>query len=343
MARILLLLITVWLVVSCAGKDRSDPMADWALYKSRFVSTEGRVIDTGNGDISHSEGQGFAMLLAEHFADQPTFDAIWSWTQQQLQIRGDHLFAWKWTPQGDAGVVSDRNNSADGDLLIAWALYRAARQWNQPAYQEQAAAIAGNLRELLVRPSSQGPILLPGEQGFVKENGVIVNLSYWVFPAFQAMNEIDPAPEWQQLTQSGLNLLAMARFGRWQLPPDWMLLSDQASLATEFKPQFGYNAVRIPLYLVWAKLDTPENLKVFADFWGHFDGAKFTPAWTNLNDNSIDSYDASSGIEAIIHMVKERVKRRPVRALPALDDQQDYYSSSLLLLTRLAITESASE
>jgi endoglucanase len=36
----------------------------WESYKSRFMMPDGRIIDTGNGNVSHTEGQGFAMLLA---------------------------------------------------------------------------------------------------------------------------------------------------------------------------------------------------------------------------------------------------------------------------------------
>ena len=36
----------------------------WESYKSRFMMADGRIVDTGNGNVSHTEGQGFAMLLA---------------------------------------------------------------------------------------------------------------------------------------------------------------------------------------------------------------------------------------------------------------------------------------
>ncbi|MGM1325019.1 glycosyl hydrolase family 8, partial [Klebsiella michiganensis] len=30
----------------------------WESYKSRFMMPDGRIIDTGNGNVSHTEGQG---------------------------------------------------------------------------------------------------------------------------------------------------------------------------------------------------------------------------------------------------------------------------------------------
>jgi len=71
----------------------------WRQYKKRFVTSEGRVVDNANGGISHSEGQGYAMLIAERLDDRPTFEAIWRWTQTNLLVRGDGLAAWRWSPQ----------------------------------------------------------------------------------------------------------------------------------------------------------------------------------------------------------------------------------------------------
>ena len=65
----------------------------WQAYKSAFVSPGGRVVDNANGDISHSEGQGYAMLLAVAADDRSAFDEIWGWTRAQLMLREDGLAA----------------------------------------------------------------------------------------------------------------------------------------------------------------------------------------------------------------------------------------------------------
>ena len=36
----------------------------WERWQERFVDATGRVIDNANGDISHSEGQGYGLWLA---------------------------------------------------------------------------------------------------------------------------------------------------------------------------------------------------------------------------------------------------------------------------------------
>src|SRR5262249_22467996 len=82
---------------------------EWAAYAEHFVSPEGRVIDTANGNISHSEGQGYGLLLAVLADDRAAFERIWSFTRTELMIRPDGLAAWRWEPD-TAPHVTDPNN-----------------------------------------------------------------------------------------------------------------------------------------------------------------------------------------------------------------------------------------
>jgi len=248
-------------------------------------------------------------------------------------------------PQSDGapGSVGDRNNATDGDLFIAWALCRAGWQWNDSTYLEAARAMARVIHSKLVVPSAYGPVLLPGVDGFVRNGAVTVNLSYWVFPALRDLDRLEPALEWPKVTASGMTLLQAARFGRWQLPPDWLQLAPNLAPAPDFNPRFGYDAVRIPLYLVWGNLGEPNNLKSFNDFWGYFEGARFVPAWTQFSDDSVDSYNASPGILAVTTLTRRRAAGSGLQqsAFAGLDTTKDYYAASLLLLAKLAAQESA--
>ena len=90
----------------------------WESYKSRFMMPDGRIIDTGNGNVSHTEGQGFAMLLAVGNNDRPAFDKLWQWTDKTLRNKENGLFYWRYNP-AESNPVADKNNAADGDVLIA--------------------------------------------------------------------------------------------------------------------------------------------------------------------------------------------------------------------------------
>jgi endoglucanase len=313
----------------------AGPSNDWARFRAAFIQSDGRVVDAGRGGISHSEGQGIAMLLAVQHDDRKTFATVWNWTRTHLQVRGDRLSAWSWS---SASGVTDTNNATDGDLLIAWALARAGRTWNEPAFLEESRQIAREIRITLVREDFRGPVLLPGRDGFDGPEARVLNLSYWIFPAFRDLAELDPAPEWPALMTSGMNLLNEARFGRWGLPSDWVVNGESLAPAPDFPPRFSYDAVRIPLYLIWSRMDTPALLKPYRDYWGHFSGARFLPSWTDLTDDSVDSYDASPGIRAIARFTQATGNRRHV-PLPPLDAAAGYYSSALLLMCKAAQQE----
>lgn len=325
------LLSTCFALLAGTGPVQMATDAPWAAYRQRFIAAEGRVVDTGNQGISHSEGQGFGMLLAVHFQDRATFERLWQWTQARLQVRGDRLFAWQWTPE--AGVV-DPNDATDGDVLIAWALLRAARQWQEPSWQAESQAIRTDILAKLTRSLDGGLVLLPGEIGFETADILVVNPSYWVFPAFHDFGRDDQRPEWGHLRDAGHALLRKARFGRWDLPPDWLQVQGTFGPAPGFAARFGYDAVRVPLYLQWAG-DTPADLLApFQRYWASYGPASVPPAWLDLIDGRPAEYGAPLGMRTVA---------RQTLAFPGIDapalavdpDGQDYYSTSLHLLCRI--------
>jgi endoglucanase len=159
-----------------------------------------------------------------------------------------------------------------------------------------------------------------------------------VFPALDEIGQADPSPEWRELSKNGIAILQYAQFGRWKLPPDWLVLSKTVAPSDGLSDLFGYNAVRIPLYLLWSRRESPELLKPYREFWGYFSGARFLPSWTNLKNDSVDSYDASAGIHRIAQWVLA-YPRTPGPSNQAPGERQGYYSSVLLLLTDMAINE----
>ena len=155
MVLILALLAAFRATAATGAAGPATLLADgWRQYKDRFVTSEGRVVDNANGGISHSEGQGYAMLIAERLDDRPTFEAIWRWTQGNLLIRGDGLAAWRWSPQ--VLHVADHNNASDGDLLIAWALAEASDRWHVSEYRKSARQIVEAWRRMSSYPAASG-------------------------------------------------------------------------------------------------------------------------------------------------------------------------------------------
>lgn len=307
--------------------------ADWTQFKSAFI-VNGRVIDKGQNEISHTEGQGMALLLAVHNNDPETFSQVWNWTQRNLQVRDDKLLAWSWSPK--AGV-NDMNNASDGDLFIAWALSRAYTKWNQPSYLFAAIQLSQSIRAKLLRKTAKGTVLLPGAMGFEKPEYLKLNLSYWVFPAINELSILDPASEWEELRVSGLKLIEEAKYGKWQLPPDWIKLEGE-KISPVDGDQFGYDAVRIPLYLIWGKQATTASIQPFQNFWGSFTGKPLLPAWVNVNTGEMATYNASAGFQSIAAMTIAYPNVDSTQ-LPSFNPSQGYYSSMLSLFTKMALED----
>lgn len=333
--------VGAWAVLVPAGQDRPAPDADpWTVYKQRFVTAEGRVVDTGNDGISHSEGQGWGMLLAEANGDRETFERLWRWTRQSLQWRGARLFAWKWEP-GREAPIADGNSASDGDLMIAWALARAAERWQKPEWRDEARGIARDIRRLLVIRHAGEAVLLPGFEGFEHDGRVTLNLSYYVFPALAAMARIDPAPEWDAVSRVGLTLVERSRIGDWALPPDWITVAEGGVVgpAEDWPPRFGYEAVRIPIFLVWAGLGAEEALRPFDRFWSaHRGEGEAPPAWVDLVSGEIATDRGVAGYEAVARLAARR-ELDTAFVDNAIARAPDYYSASLLLLAEVAQRE----
>ena len=254
-------MMTVIAGISVSRAASVSPEA-WSAYKGAFLDPGGRVIDTGNGNISHSEGQGYGMWLAVLADNLSDFELIWSFTRTELLVRDDGLSAWKWDPR-TRPHVTDINNATDGDILIAYALALAAGQWNRQDYAEASAAIASAILKKTVVQRGGRTLLLPAASGFDeddREDGPVVNPSYLIFEAFPVLNLVAPSPLWKALADDGLAQIGTFAFSDRKLPADWVSVKTKPQPASGFPPEFGYNAVRIPLYLARANMGSPELL-----------------------------------------------------------------------------------
>jgi endoglucanase len=240
--------------------------AEWAAFQQGFIGPDGRVIDDGNGNISHSESQGYGLLLATLADDMAAFDLIWSFTRTELLLRDDGLSVWKWDPAATPHVT-DPNNATDGDILVAYALALAGRQWQRPELTASSTTMAEAIAGLVHRQQDKA-IIMPGAVGYgtdERPDGPVVNLSYWVYEAFPVFAGIAPAIDWQAVSDDGIALLRQSLLGPRRLPPEWLSLQTRPRPAAGFPEEFGYNALRIPLYLLRAGVTDAELLRTLAD------------------------------------------------------------------------------
>ena len=140
-----------------------DPAAalskTWSSYKREFIQGDGRVIDHSDHDVTTSEGQSYAMLRAAWMHDRGTFDSVWRWTRDNLGVRGDALFAWRWgrSPAGNWTVL-DRHGASDADQDVALALVFASREWKDQRYLQDARSVMGGIWEKEVAQVGGSPV-----------------------------------------------------------------------------------------------------------------------------------------------------------------------------------------
>lgn len=340
--RLLAILLAASLSTGQAALAQPDPKAlevQWQGYKQRFISDEGRLIDDFAGNVSHSEGQGYAMLLAAFSDDRATFDRLWGWTLANLEVRNDGLASWRWRPEDDPHVL-DKNNAADGDLLLAWALAEAGRRWDPKAYDPAAARIAHAIASKLVYPSVFGPVLSPGADGFGpkdRDDGPVVNLSYWVFPAFVALTRVAPDVDWVGLRRSGLSLIDAAKFGPAKLPSDWISLKLGVRPALGYPVRFGYDAIRTPLYLAWGAPKERARLGALADAWaGSVDAP---PPVVDLETGAASSKFGDVGYRAVAALARCVAHDEPFPPELMIIDLKRYYPATLQMLSLVALRE----
>ena len=198
---------------------------------------------------------------------------------------------------------------------------------------------------LLVRQSGGRTVLLPGVTGFESGSALVLNPSYYAFPALAELAALVPSPQWEVVYRDGVALLEAGRFGRWMLPPDWLRVPHDASApltpAPAWPARFSYDAVRVPLYTAWARVPVPGLLEAFGRYWSAFP-AGAAPAWVDLSTGTIAPFPAGPGMTAVARLATTPSHRaEDAQALPSVSSAANYYEASLILLARIAWRESA--
>lgn len=296
------------------------------MYRSRFLNADGRIVDNGNGNISHSEGQGYGMVLAALAGDRAAFTSMADWTHNHLLRKDMALHVWRYDPS-KADPIADPNNATDGDILIAWGLSIAAQRWAVAEWRNRSAEIRAAIRTHCVAPRFGRQILIPGIVGFVEPLAVTINASYFIWPALDAFARLDGDKTWRPILDDATALTRLCRFGAHGLPTDWAVVRgiEQVAPAPDKPPRFGFDAIRVPLYAMMAgraALITP-----IAQYWrGCLAQNRPIPAWVDVVSGEEAPYAVSDGGAAIVG----RVLGTPVPTQLS----SDYFAASLQMLAQ---------
>lgn len=259
-------LMLVAAMLACASASAFGQCAPvwpmWQSFVTRFVQQDGRVV---NFDMqrqeSMSETQAYALFFALVANDPATFQRLLNWTRDNLAAGDltDKLPAWQWGKRADGSWgVLDANSASDADLWLAYTLLEAGRLWRRKPYAALGRLIATQIaRREVAMLRGLGPMLLPGENGFVREGGLVrLNPSYVPVPLLRRLAVEDPEGPWSGIAQTTLAVVqATAATG---FAPDWIAWREgQGFLGDPDRGESGsFDAIRVYL---WAGLTDPSD------------------------------------------------------------------------------------
>ncbi|WP_010137908.1 glycosyl hydrolase family 8 [Oceanicola sp. S124] len=314
----------------------------WQAWRDANLDATGRVIDQFQSNASHSEGQGYGMLLAATMGDQRSFDRMETWTRLNLAIRPDNLMAWRWFPD-EPIRVPDLNNASDGDLFRAWALLRASQRFNVPSYRETARQIVTDLIATCIarHPGGEGfdPLLLPGAEGFGTAEGFIYNPCY-AMPL--AMTELATEFDAPVLAQAARGAVEVSRsLAQTGVVPDWVEVTPAGLRAAEgFSFDAGYEAMRIPLYLIWSGLTDHPAILRYAEAQERVSAGLVATVIDRDTGAALSTSD-DPGYKAISALATCTARRSVGSDIPPFSASSPYYPATLQLFAMVAQIEAS--
>jgi endoglucanase len=271
LAATLIVIVIVAVVVTFAvdtSGGAGDPPATTSLTAAHtflrgYVEADGRVTRPGNNNDTVSEGQAYALLLAEVANEPRSFARIWHWTAAHLQ-QPDGLLAWH---ASSSGAVLSTTPASDADLLTAWALSRASGP-DSGEYHAQARRMASAI--LANETVKNGPFLLAAGPWATGSPGSL-DPSYWSPLAFAALAKFTHDSRWLALARSASVYVRALTDNGALLPPDWARLVGNAATAEPApggaapQTQYGLDAQRVVVWM--ASSCTLSDRRLAAKWW----------------------------------------------------------------------------
>jgi endoglucanase len=230
----------------------SSTRAAAARFLNRYVTTDGRVIRHDQGGDIVSEGQAYAMLIAE-VADRPALvRTIWSWTTAHLG-RSDGLFA---SRASGTGQVEDPQSATDADTLIAYALFRYTGL-DEAALHDAGRRVANAVlahESVSLRDGAMLPVAGPWA---TSTSPPIVDPSYLMPGVFAELANLTGDGRWTGAADAATKLIGELTDRGTLLPPDWAELA-HGRLQPIANPgggagvQYGFDAARLPIWFATA-------------------------------------------------------------------------------------------
>lgn len=169
------------------------------FLRVRRPNSKGAVINS-----TVSEGIAYGMLIAVYMDDQPTFDALFQYSQLHLDANG--LMHWYIGPDGE---VLGSGGATDSDEDIAFALIQADRKWGgsgslSGSYLDFALTQIDLIWRFEVFKSSGLPMIKPGDQW---GGPSVTNPSYFAPAFYRTFAEVSGNASWLDVVTSSYDII----------------------------------------------------------------------------------------------------------------------------------------
>ena len=248
---------TVGVVAMSSGSQPADAARVSAgAFLGRYVTPDGRVVRWDQGGDTVSEGQSYALLLAQVAGDGATFGRVWRWTRAKIAPRVG-LLAYRASASG----VTDPMPATDADLVTAWALLRTSGPGSGRYHADGRRIAAAVLAEETAKAKATMLTAGPWATG----NPATVNPSYLAFPAIEALGR-----RWRGVRAGSLALVRSVTGGGRLLPPDWVRVDGTAARPTPAPDgkvpdvRYGLDAQRT---VVWMAASCDRRVRRMAAGW----------------------------------------------------------------------------
>jgi endoglucanase len=268
---------------SYTAKADAEARSDARAFLARYVDSSGRVVRRDQGGDTVSEGQAYALLLAQVAGDRTAFNRVWRWTRSHLQ-RPDGLLSYLYK----GGAVRDPAPASDADLLAAWALLRA-RGNDARAYRHDGRRLAAAV--LAKETARPGGRLTLAAGPWATGAPVTLNPSYWAPHVMVSLARLTHDHSWSQLAASSHDVTREIAAGGRLLPPDWARVDGTTISATSSpngqpsQVQYGLDAQRLVVWLA-AGCD-PAARRLAAGWWPKLSSAGASQALALRPDGGV--------------------------------------------------------
>lgn len=254
-----------------------------------------------------SEAQGYGMIITmmatqKNWANRTDFNHLFKFYLNHRTIINKHqtqLMSWKQVEKGKQ--MQNRANSAtDGDLLIAYSLFLAAKKWpNHPEYRTQGLKIANDI--LKYDYNSKNHVLTIGNWANSKSKYYNLIRSSDIMPfIFTALYKESRDKRWLAINNHMLKALSqLSKQHKTGLIPDFAVIKDGYAkpvkahyVATRYDGDFSDNACRIPMNLVYA--NTAKTDRIVKKMLNFFDKQSKITAGYTLTGKALNNYQSAA-------------------------------------------------